>query len=134
MGNQAELNRIMSQPRIIKVEELKKHSTEKDLWLLIGGKVFDVTEYQDEHPGSDSILHDIKGRDATCEFEDVGHSKDAIKTRDDLYIGDFDMETIDELEGGNSLLKAPNAGGGDGLMAKAIIMLVIGLVIAYVYK
>merc|ERR1712046_12884 len=88
--------------RIITADEFLKHSTPEDLWLLIDGVVYDVTKYQEEHPGSDTILHDVKGMDATQEFEDVGHSKDAITVRDKLLIGDFDMETIDQLPGGDS--------------------------------
>merc|ERR1711998_246721 len=88
--------------RTITAEEYLKHATPEDLWLLIDGKVYDVTKYQEEHPGSDTILHDVKGVDATQEFEDVGHSKDAITVRDGLLIGNFDMETIDQLPGGNS--------------------------------
>ena len=29
--------------------------------------------------------------DATQEFEDIGHSRDAITTRDTLFVGDFDV-------------------------------------------
>lgn len=38
------------------LEECAKHSTEKDCWLVIHGKVYDVTEFLDEHPGGYDIV------------------------------------------------------------------------------
>merc|ERR1711990_1180672 len=120
--------------KLITAAELKKHATPEDLWLLIDKKVYNVTKYQDEHPGSDSILHDVAGIDASQEFADVGHSADAITTRDGLIEGDFDMDTIDELPGG----AAGGGGGGSseggsGLMM-AIPVLVLIVVLAIVFK
>ena len=37
--------------RILDLAELKKHTTETDCYLLYNGKVYDVTEFLDEHPG-----------------------------------------------------------------------------------
>merc|ERR1712094_155865 len=110
--------------KLITAADLKKHATPEDLWLLIDKKVYNVTKYQDEHPGSDSILHDVAGIDASQEFADVGHSADAITTRDGLIEGDFDMDTIDELPGG----AAGGGGGGSseggsGLMAIPVLVL-----------
>merc|ERR1712205_299108 len=119
--------------RVITAEEFKKHATNEDLWLLIDGKVYDVTKYQDEHPGSDSILHDVKGVDATQEFEDVGHSKDAMNVKDKLLIGDFDMETIDQLPGGDSKLGRGEGGGGSPA-AFAIPVVVLMVILAIVFK
>ena len=34
------------------------------------------------------------GKDATDDFEDVGHSNSARKMLDDLYIGDIDLATM----------------------------------------
>merc|ERR1711939_632022 len=115
--------------KLITAAELKKHATPEDLWLLIDKKVYDVTKYQDEHPGSDSILHDVAGIDASQEFADVGHSADAITTRNTLVVGDFDMETIDELPGG----AGGSSEGGSGMMM-AIPVLVLIVILAIVFK
>jgi cytochrome b5 len=51
--------------KIITWDELQKHSQSPDLWVLIQGKVFDVSTYLAEHPGGDEILKLYAGKDAT---------------------------------------------------------------------
>lgn len=34
----------------ISTEEIKKHTSRDDLWMVINGKVYDVTPFVDEHP------------------------------------------------------------------------------------
>lgn len=38
------------------LEECKKHTTEQSCWLVIHGKVYDVTEFLEEHPGGYDIV------------------------------------------------------------------------------
>jgi cytochrome b5 len=48
--------------------------------FFVGGpKVYDVTNYLDEHPGGGEVLLDVAGQDADEFFEDIGHSADARK-------------------------------------------------------
>lgn len=37
-------------PKIIKLAEIEKHTSRDDLWMVINGKVYDVTPFVDEHP------------------------------------------------------------------------------------
>merc|ERR1712146_89925 len=70
-------------------EEVAKHCTEKDLWMIINGKVYDVTTFGDDHPGGEEILTDGAGIDATEIFNDIGHSEDAVEMLEEFYIGDL---------------------------------------------
>jgi predicted heme/steroid binding protein len=45
------------------MEEVAKHDNKDDCWLVINGKVYDVTEFN-QHPGGDAILEGC-GQDAT---------------------------------------------------------------------
>lgn len=75
-----------------------RHTTSESCWMVIDSKVYDVTSFLLEHPGGDDILIDSSGRDATREFEDVGHSSDARSQLDDLFIGDLREPTAEEVE------------------------------------
>ncbi|XWS32001.1 hypothetical protein CRYUN_Cryun23aG0123200 [Craigia yunnanensis] len=75
-------------------EEVAKHKERNDCWLLIFGKVYDVTPFLEEHPGGDEVLLAASGKDATDDFEDVGHSDDAKEIMEKYYIGEVDSSTI----------------------------------------
>jgi L-lactate dehydrogenase (cytochrome) len=36
---------------VISGEELRKHRTPQDCWIAVHSKVYDVTEFLEEHPG-----------------------------------------------------------------------------------
>ncbi|KAJ0093401.1 hypothetical protein Patl1_25972 [Pistacia atlantica] len=40
-------------------------------------EVYDVTKFLEDHPGGDEVLLLATGKDATDDFEDVGHSSSA---------------------------------------------------------
>jgi len=50
-------------------EQLAKHNTPEDLWVAIRGKVYDLTTYQNRHPGGFRLLRLGAGRDVTHLFE-----------------------------------------------------------------
>ena len=43
------------------VEEVAKHNTRDDCWIIIDNNVYNVTDYIDEHPGGDSIMNHAGG-------------------------------------------------------------------------
>uniref|UniRef100_A0A453P6N6 Cytochrome b5 heme-binding domain-containing protein n=1 Tax=Aegilops tauschii subsp. strangulata TaxID=200361 RepID=A0A453P6N6_AEGTS len=42
--------------KVYSFQEVRKHSQRKDCWLIISGKVYDVTPFMEEHPGGDEVL------------------------------------------------------------------------------
>ena len=52
----------------VSVDEVKKHKTAKDCWVIIDGKVFDVTEFLPDHPGGKKAIVMYGGKDASEEF------------------------------------------------------------------
>lgn len=73
-------------------DEIAKHNTANDLWVVYNGRVYDVSHYIDEHPGGEEVVVDVAGTDATEAFDDIGHSEDAHEILRGLVIG--------KLEGG----------------------------------
>ncbi|KAM7261206.1 hypothetical protein ACFE04_026681 [Oxalis oulophora] len=84
----------VSETKIHSFEEVKKHNDKHDCWLVINGKVYDVTEFLDDHPGGDDVLLGATEKDATEEFEDVGHSESAKEMMQKYYVGEIDSSTL----------------------------------------
>ncbi|EOX95625.1 hypothetical protein QUC31_005124 [Theobroma cacao] len=80
--------------KVFAYEEVAKNKERTGCWLLISGKVYDVTPFLEEHPGGDEVLLAASGKDATEDFEDVGHSDDAKQMMEKYYIGEIDSATV----------------------------------------
>ncbi|KAJ8482643.1 hypothetical protein ONZ45_g14874 [Pleurotus djamor] len=86
--------------KVISVDELRQHKTKDSLYVLIHGKVYDVTKFLDEHPGGDEVILAEAGQDATEAFEDVGHSDEARALLPGMLVGDFEKGSAAELKSG----------------------------------
>ncbi|KAK9063132.1 hypothetical protein SSX86_017002 [Deinandra increscens subsp. villosa] len=85
---------MASDPKRFVFSEVSVHNKTKDCWLIIEGKVYDVTPFMEDHPGGDEVLLAATGKDATDDFEDVGHSDDARDLMQKYYIGEVDKATV----------------------------------------
>ncbi|KAE8715653.1 Cytochrome b5 [Hibiscus syriacus] len=65
--------------QVYTLSQVAQHKSKKDCWLVIDGRVHNVTELQEEHPGGEEALIEWAGKDATQAFNDIGHSKLAHK-------------------------------------------------------
>lgn len=108
--------------------EVARHKTRRSAWLVKDGKVYDVTPYLDEHPGGDDILLDSAGRDATREFEDVGHSDSARAELAKFCIGVLRKPTDEELAAAPmELTEEKGSSLGTAIMKWALPLLLIVL-------
>ncbi|KFY15819.1 hypothetical protein V492_01748 [Pseudogymnoascus sp. VKM F-4246] len=73
-------------------EQVAAHKHEDDLWIIVHGKVYDVTKYIPDHPGGDDILIEIGGADGSEEFDAAGHSDDAFDIAGGLLVGTLKMD------------------------------------------
>ena len=75
--------------------ELAKHNSSSSCWLLISGKIYDVTSYLGQHPGGTSAILATCGTDATVAYSTRGgtgsHSASANAMLAAYYIGDLNQ-------------------------------------------
>jgi len=76
--------------KVITLADLREHATKDSLWVLLHGKVYDVTKFVDEHPGGDEVILTEAGKNATEAFEDVGHSDEARALLPEMQVGEFE--------------------------------------------
>jgi cytochrome-b5 reductase len=69
------------------LQEVAKHTSKTDLWVTLWNHVYDVTDYQEDHPGGKEFLLENAGTDATTAYEDIGHSTDAREILENFRIG-----------------------------------------------
>lgn len=80
------------------MQEASEHNSAGDCWVVVNGKVYDVSSYLEEHPGGDDVLLQATGKDATNEFEDAGHSNSARELMESFCVGELDTSDIPQLE------------------------------------
>ncbi len=69
-------------------EEVAKHNTPQSCWLIVNGKVYDVTNYIALHPAGARPILEYCGKDATQAFA-AYHSSRAWSLLEYFYIGDL---------------------------------------------
>ena len=48
-------------------DEIKQHDkSNSNVWLVLGGRVYDVTKFLGGHPGGDAVLFENAGKDFSC--------------------------------------------------------------------
>ena len=66
--------------------EVAKHNKKTDAWIVIEGKVADITKWIPKHPGGDIIMKGV-GKNATNLFNSIGHDEYARKMLKKYQIG-----------------------------------------------
>lgn len=85
------------------MEEVAKHNTKESCWVVLDGKVLDVTSFLSEHPGGELAILTFAGKDATEEFNMI-HPPDVVgKYAPDSIIG--------RVGTGPAAAAAPSGGG-----------------------
>lgn len=69
------------------IDEVAKHTTKDDIWVIVDGQVLDVTKFLPDHPGGEKAILLYGGRDATEEFNMLHDPKVIPRYAPDAVIG-----------------------------------------------
>ncbi|KAI9350509.1 hypothetical protein DFJ73DRAFT_832438 [Zopfochytrium polystomum] len=78
--------------RIYSREEVESHRTARSVWIVLNGKVYDVTEFVNDHPGGPDIILQSAGTDVGSAMSDElihSHSSAAYEMMEDFCIGEL---------------------------------------------
>lgn len=70
--------------------DVAKHNKQTDCWVTCNGKVYNVTEFIEDHPGGDDLILEYAGKDVTEIMADPlshEHSKSAYGMLEDFRVG-----------------------------------------------
>jgi cytochrome b involved in lipid metabolism len=56
----------MAEETLVSVEEISKHNKPEDCWIVVDGKVWDITDFAPEHPGGGESTHEYILLQAIC--------------------------------------------------------------------
>ena len=71
-------------------DEVAKHNSRDSAWVVYDGKVYDLTDFVNLHPGGRSEILDAAGKDATSAFDrENSHREAELLTMKTYYIGDL---------------------------------------------
>merc|ERR1712113_1190052 len=100
----------------LSMDDVGKHTTKTDCWVVLHNRVLDVTSFLSQHPGGELAILTFAGKDATAEF-DMIHPPDVIeKYAPNAVIGHLGADEEVDVEVGGA-----SSGGGSGKAKKAIL-------------
>ena len=70
--------------------EVETHNSTSSCYVTIGSKVYDVTDFIDDHPGGGSLIVDFAGKNVEEILKDESshrHSEAAYEVLDDSLVG-----------------------------------------------
>ena len=75
--------------------ELSKHNSISSCWLLVSGKIYDITSFFGQHPGGNNTMLATCGTDATTAYNTRGgtgsHSSSAVALLAAYFIGNLNQ-------------------------------------------
>merc|ERR1719262_795553 len=96
------------------LEEVAKHKTKDDCWVVLNGSVLNVTNFLKDHPGGELAILTFAGKDASEEFNMI-HPPDVIpKYAPDAIIGMLGEGAGGDDDDDDDEEEEEEAGGGGG--------------------
>ncbi|KAJ3492812.1 hypothetical protein NLG97_g5131 [Lecanicillium saksenae] len=95
------------------VSDVATHNKADNLYIIVDGDVYDVTKFQDDHPGGKKILQRVGGKDASKQFWKY-HNEGILKKLTDaaglpplvIYVGQLDLFVKEDVRYATLFLQA----------------------------
>ena len=88
----------MSDSKLYTWEEIMKHNTENDCWIVLQGNVVDITSWLPLHPGGSDTISQMATRDVTNMYQAIqAHTKAGGRADDEWkkrIIGKVDPNSV----------------------------------------
>jgi L-lactate dehydrogenase (cytochrome) len=82
---------------LIPYDEVQKHNSRESCWVVVGGEVYDVTGFLQDHPGGIAPILKVAGTDATRVFVPI-HPPGTLSTLPPgAHLGTVDPDTVPKL-------------------------------------
>ncbi|KAI9807933.1 MAG: hypothetical protein M1825_005239 [Sarcosagium campestre] len=72
--------------------DVSSHNKPDSLWVVVDEDVYDLTSFQDEHPGGKKILQRVAGKDASKQFWKYHNESILKKYKSKLLLGSLDTK------------------------------------------
>ncbi|KAF2275963.1 putative acyl-CoA dehydrogenase [Westerdykella ornata] len=76
----------------ISAADVASHNKADNLWIIVDQDVYDLTKFQDEHPGGKKILQRVAGKDASKQFWKYHNEGILKKYQKQLQVGSLDSK------------------------------------------
>ncbi|CRG82780.1 L-lactate dehydrogenase (cytochrome) [Talaromyces islandicus] len=82
---------------LISGAEVSKHNSKESCWIAVRGKVYDVTDFLDEHPGGARVILNCAGSDATDDYDAIHPAELIDETLSpEAFKGTVNPSTLDQ--------------------------------------
>ena len=86
---------IPAAAQTLSMAEVARHNSKGDCWIVVENKVYDITNYIEDHPTPERVLTEYCGKDATAGWNNKGkakrpHSKRAAVALEKLFKGNLE--------------------------------------------
>ncbi|VZH88570.1 unnamed protein product [Fusarium fujikuroi] len=78
--------------KVFTTSDVASHKKPDDLYIIVDGDVYDVTKFQDDHPGGKKILQRVGGKDASKQFWKYHNEGILKKYKKQLLVGSLDSK------------------------------------------
>lgn len=78
--------------KIFTASDVASHNKPDNLYIIVDGDVYDLTKFQDDHPGGKKILQRVAGKDASKQFWKYHNEGILKKYKTKLLVGSLDTK------------------------------------------